>query len=279
MPIIKIVPKHPPASEWDRYVDDTFAIQHKQWVQELTDHINDINEHINFTVEHEENNKIAFLDTCVHRQPDGSLKVTVYRKPTHTNQYLNFNSHHHLQQKLRVVKTLFHRCDSIVTDLVDRLSERETIKGALRDSNYPNWALNPPKPTPRVESSDSEHELGSKHVVVLPYMEGTSERLARCFRKHGVTVAFKPHQTIRQYLVRPKDPVEPLEACGVVYQIPCNDCEETYIGHSGRPLNTRVQEHRIAVRKCSVSSGVADHTIKTGHEIDWDSVEIIDRDT
>ncbi len=93
-----------------------------------------------------------------------------------------------------------------------------------------------------------------------------------------VTLAFKPHQTIRQYLVRPKDPVEPLEACGVVYQIQCNDCEETYIGHSGRPLNTRVQEHRTAVRKSSVSSGVAEHTIKTGHDIDWESVEIIDRD-
>ena len=45
-----------------------------------------------------------------------------------------------------------------------------------------------------------------------------------------------------------------------------------------RPLNTRVQEHQKAVRKSSVSSGVADHTIKTGRAIDWESVEIIDRD-
>ncbi len=46
----------------------------------------------------------------------------------------------------------------------------------------------------------------------------------------------------------------------------------------GRPLNTRVSEHQAAVRKSSVSSGVADHTIKTGHTIDWESVDIIDRD-
>ncbi len=269
---------HPP-SEWDRYVDDTFVIQLRQWVDELTDHINDVNEHINFTIEPEKDNKLAFLDTCINKQPDGSLKITVYRKPTHTNQYLNFASHHHIQQKLGIVKTLFHRCDSIVTDPADRRIEKDTIKNALRDSGYPEWALNPPAPTPRVDNDPQpEQESGAKKLVVLPYLKGTSERLARCFRKHGVNVAFKPHQTLRQYLVRPKDPVEPSEACGVVYQIPCGDCDETYIGHSGRPLNTRVQEHKNAVRKSSVSSGVADHTIKTGHSIDWEQVDIIDRD-
>ena len=71
---------HPP-SEWDRYVDDAYVIQLKQWVEELTHHINDQNDHINFTVEPEKDNKLAFLDTCINRLPNGSLKVTVYRKP------------------------------------------------------------------------------------------------------------------------------------------------------------------------------------------------------
>ncbi len=72
--------------------------------------------------------------------------------------------------------------------------------------------------------------------------------------------------------------MKPSEACGVVNQIPCGECDETYIGHSGRPLNTWVQEHKNAVRKSSVSSGVADHTMKTGHSIDWEEVDIIDKD-
>ena len=160
---------HPP-SEWDRYVDDAFVIQLREWVDELTDHINNINDHITFTIDPETNNQLAFLDTCINRQPDGSLKVTVYRKPTHTNQYLNFGSHHHLQQKLGVVKTLFHWCDSIVTDPNDRNVERETIKSALCDSGYPEWALNPPPPTPSANGEpNKEHENGPKHLVVLPY--------------------------------------------------------------------------------------------------------------
>ena len=45
-------------------------------------------------METEKDNKLAFLDTAVLREPDGRLTISVYRKPTHTDQYLAYNSHH-----------------------------------------------------------------------------------------------------------------------------------------------------------------------------------------
>jgi len=39
-------------------------------------------------MEIENNSKIAFLDTSVYREPDGRLTTSVYRKPTHTDQYI-----------------------------------------------------------------------------------------------------------------------------------------------------------------------------------------------
>ena len=47
-----------------------------------------------FIVEQEVDGPLPFLDTLLRRREDGSLDVSVYRKPTHTNWYLHFESHH-----------------------------------------------------------------------------------------------------------------------------------------------------------------------------------------
>ena len=38
---------------------------------------------------------VPFLDTLVTTQHNGTLATSVYMKPTHTDQYLELNSHHH----------------------------------------------------------------------------------------------------------------------------------------------------------------------------------------
>ena len=51
--------------------------------------MNKVDPAIKFTVEgNQENGAIPFLDTLVKPEKDNSLSITVYRKPTHTDQYL-----------------------------------------------------------------------------------------------------------------------------------------------------------------------------------------------
>ena len=87
---------NPPAM-WYRYVDDTMTKIHEGAVNSFSHHLNSINPHIQFTSEEENNGRIPFLHTCLHVNEDGSTKVAVYWKPTHTDHYLNFHSNHHLQ--------------------------------------------------------------------------------------------------------------------------------------------------------------------------------------
>ena len=61
---------------------------------------------IKFTVEdNKEDGSIPFLDTIVKPEADGSLSINVYRKPTHTDQYLQWDSHHHLSAKFSIIHT------------------------------------------------------------------------------------------------------------------------------------------------------------------------------
>ena len=48
---------------------------------------------IKFTVEgNQENGTVPFLDTLVKPEAGETLSITVYRKPTHTDQYLQWDS-------------------------------------------------------------------------------------------------------------------------------------------------------------------------------------------
>jgi hypothetical protein len=79
---------------------------------------------IRFTHEVEENGKLPFLDVMVSRVENGSLSFGVYRKPTHTNQLLNYTSHHRVSVKRSVVNTLFKRLEAIPSDENTKREER-----------------------------------------------------------------------------------------------------------------------------------------------------------
>ena len=99
-----------------RYVDDTFVIQQEGHKQTFLEHINKVDPAIKFTVEGNwESGIIPFLDTLVKPKADNTLSITVYRKPTHTDQYLKCDSHHNLVANYSVISTLIHRARTVCT--------------------------------------------------------------------------------------------------------------------------------------------------------------------
>jgi hypothetical protein len=104
----------------------------------------------------------------------------------------------------------------------------------------------------------------------------------------------KPHCTLQNLLVHPKDKRDTLSTTNVVYDIPCKNCNLLYIGETGRKFGTRLEEHKgeaekagekvltRAARKSSQSvinkSAITDHVVDNNHIIDWKEAKIIDRE-
>ena len=78
------------------------------------------------------------LDTIVKPEADGSLSITVYRKPTHTDQYLQWDSHHHLSAKFSVIQTLSHRASTVCSDPELLQKERSTSGKLSPNATTPN---------------------------------------------------------------------------------------------------------------------------------------------
>ena len=137
-------PKHctPPPRFWHRYVDYTFVIHKEANKQGFLQHINSVDPAIKFTVEdNKEDGSIPFLDTIVKPEVDGSLSISVYRKPTLTDQYLQWDSHHNHSAKFSVINTLSHRAQTVCSNPELLKQEKEHLRKALTKCKYPKWAL------------------------------------------------------------------------------------------------------------------------------------------
>ena len=80
---------------------------------------------------------MPFLDVLLTREEDGTVSTSVYRKPTHTDQYLVFESHHPMAHKRAVVKTLMHRAETLCSLGVSQAQEGKRLQEALEKNGYP----------------------------------------------------------------------------------------------------------------------------------------------
>ena len=80
-----------------QYVDDSFVIIKKDTVSSFHDTLNSIDPKVAFNIEKENNGQISLIDTLVSRKND-VMVIDVYRKPTRTDRYLDFSSHHEMKQ-------------------------------------------------------------------------------------------------------------------------------------------------------------------------------------
>ena len=241
---------------WCRYVDDSCV--HKQ---EFLQHINSVHPAIQFRMEtNKEDGSIPFLDIIVKPEADGTLSITVYRKPTHTDQYLQWYSHHHLSAKFSVIHTLSHRAQTVCSNPELLHKEKAHLRNALTECKYPKWALDKVERRlnrPSREDPDRANNQGTtgaqpatievktKGHIVIPYIQGLCESIKKICGRYGILTYFKGSNTIRNLLVSLKDKDPMVSKSGAICWFQRGDlsCDDEYIGETSRTFGERYKEH------------------------------------
>lgn len=258
---------------WLRYVDDVFAVWSYGEDELLTflNHLNNQHPNIKFTIEKEKDGILPFLDVKIERKPDGSLIHSVYRKPTHTEQYINASSHHHPAQKFSTIRTLYDRATKICHP--DKIQEEllHLEKVFINNGFNKQQIKNSCQRKPRTATADKS--ITSNNFAILPFIANTSNKIGKILQRHNIKVAYKSNLKIKNLLNPAKDQI-PFHTCGV-YEVPCS-CGKVYIGETGRSINTRLTEHKRHLRLLHpTKSAIAEHAIDTLHDIRFEDTKIL----
>ena len=226
-------------------------------------------------MEQEKGGCIPFLDVLVTCEKD-HLTTTVYRKPTHTDRYIPFSSHHHQNTPTGVMRCMKNRAQQ-VCDAHSRSKEMEHLGMVFQKNGFPKELVQKTlyKPSSQGTRDKDNHTLPEEErpkVLCTPYVRGLSERIDKVSRPLGVKTVFKPMQTLRQTLTKVKTEI-PKEKRRQLF-IGCKDCNQVYIGEAKRNLKVRLTEHRQAVKKGDNKNRIAVHVQNSCHNIDWDNAEV-----
>ena len=257
---------------WFRYVDDIFSF----WPSNFTNFdnffnaLNNMVPSIKFKVEWEKDDFLPFLDVKVMKK-DYSQSFSVYRKPTHCDLYIHYFSYHNSSTKHSVISSMFLRAFRICSPQhLD--NEVSYIWKTFLSLKYPDWFIKKsyfkarqsyfkPKPPPSIKKS----------FVSVPYISELNN-IVTLNRNLDVQIAFKYTSTLKSMLVKNKN-VEPTTAG--VYKIPCRDCDNVYIGETGRDLDTRIKEHKYAFRSGNTNNAIFLHASENNHVINWNNSNML----
>ena len=181
----------------------------------------------------------------------------------HTDQYLDFRSHHPSHVKMGLVKCLYDKARSIITNL-----QKCHLTKVLKQNGYSSAFISSSS-LPSAAARMWRPQEGGRRLplVMLPYTEGVCDDIRHVYRKFGMKVVFRSGQSLCSMPNKVKDALSMEKMSKVVYQVPCS-CGKAYVGETVRRLETRMKEHWDACLKGALEKSViADRAWESYHPI------------
>ena len=125
--VLRTLPSRPRL--WTRYVDDIFCTHRKVTVEELSTTSTGFNLPSNCGGGRRQNPSLS--GNSGQKEGGWRFDIAVYRKPTYTDRYLHFQSHHPTHVKSGLVKCLHNRTRGIISSQDNLEKEVEQLAKVL----------------------------------------------------------------------------------------------------------------------------------------------------
>ena len=237
-----------------RYIDDTFVLfSSSDHVKKFHHYLNSRHRNMTFTYEVEEGNKLPFLDVLINRDQD-RFSTSLYRKPTFSGLYTNFNSFISENYKKGLIYCLLFRLFTLTVDWKKFHEEVQFLREIFRRNQYPEHFIDQCIKmflTKKIKVQSKVNAQKEKLVISLPYLGKHSNNLRRRISalasKHlksnfKIEVVWSSQRKIRNFFSF-KDKLPMHLRSKILYRFTCNGCNSIYIGKTKRHFLIRAYEH------------------------------------
>ena len=265
----------------------------KDHVEKFRNYLNKQYKNIKFTSEIEEYGSLSFLDIKISRE-NNKFVTSVYRKPTFTGVFTNFESFVPDIYKRGLIETLLHRSFRLCSNYENFHREIETLKSILKHDSYPhnlvNYCIKKFLNKLFVQRGLNFMVPKRELICVLPYLGKASldlrTRLRRTIERKlklpfcKLKIIFRSKFRLNT-LFRFKDSLEKKIRSGIIYRYTCSNCKVTYYGKTFLHFYTRAAEHMGISNltgkrlKTVMQSAISDHLLQCNCTINFDDFDIL----
>lgn len=114
----------------------------------------------------------------------------------------------------------------------------------------------------------------------IPLVKGLTNNIISSFRDfpHIKMVKYNTLKISHLYS-QIKDKTPTLFKSDVIYEIPCDGCQKTYIGQTSQWLKQRLSLHKSDCRTHKKRCALVDHHLETGHTFTIDKVKVLKQES
>ena len=236
------------------HLHDTFVIFKEPGHAGLfLEYLNERHQSIKFTMEEENDGKLAFLDLLVKRT-ENNIEIGIYRKPTFSGLGSSFFSFCPLKYKINAISTLlfraYHLSSSFINfDIEVSFLKNFFVKNGYLKSTFENQVnkflsniYEPRRKNPTVEKEIM--------YIPLPFLGETTLKIESSLKKvlnnHFPQINFRlaHNNSFRIKSFFPfKDKLPETIRASIIYKFSCPNCQFGYIGSSTRSFKLRMDAH------------------------------------
>jgi len=176
-----------------------------------------------------------------------------YQKPTFSGRYLNFSSHHPIEQKKSVVSGIVDRAILLSHPIYHRENLIKAIRFLLTN-DYPldlifkiftkrlhylfNNKLNVVSSGSDLITIEGERRenlddtVSPVRFITLPFLPKVTGSISRLLRNSNFKIAYKTFNTLKSYIKVHKDKLDHSSNSNIVYKLKCSSCDASYVGQS-----------------------------------------------